>query len=117
MTTLAPTLPPPLSAPPSVATLQRLLDGLQQPMQRGVPSPPAVHAATVARDCAVDGEVVDITRLEGATPDPTPRTVSLTWSAGRTRAHARRTAAVTTASAVAVGVLTALAAAGELGLP
>lgn len=113
MTTLAPTLPPPLSAPPSVAMLQGLLDGLQQPMQRGVPSPPAVHAAALGRDRAA----VDITLLERATPDPTPRAAPLTWSAGRARSHPRRTAAVATAAAVAAGVLGALAAAGELGLP
>lgn len=143
MTTLAPSLPPPLTAPPSIATLQGLLDGLQQPMQRYVPSPPAVHAAAVGRDPATDGEVVDVPWLDGgaprpderaarpwgeaarpsvaptvaAMPGPTPRAVLLTWSAGRTHTHPRHTAAVVTAVAAGVGVLTALAAAGELGLP
>lgn len=65
------TLPPPLSAPPSLGTLQGLLDGLQQPMVRGVPSPPTPvpvfeeAAAPVVRPTSLNrGAVLDLTRLE-----------------------------------------------------
>lgn len=70
MTTTS-TLPPPLSAPPSVATLQGLLDGLQQPMRRGIPAPPtpeplfAETRGTATRAIALGrGSVLDLTHME-----------------------------------------------------
>lgn len=102
------TLPPPLSAPPTVATLQGLLDGLQQPMRRGVPSPPPCQVFEQATDPAPR-------RLPAPATPPTPP-VSLTWSAARVHHHPRRTAALA-AVAAAAGTVTAVVVAAELALP
>lgn len=104
-------LPPPLSDTPSVETLERLLVGLHQPMQRGVPSPPPPD------------RLLDLTALEHAPAVQRPAgpagPPSLSWSAG-TR---RRVLSSPAATAVGVAVVTAaaavagLAATGELSLP
>lgn len=39
-------LPPPLSSPPTVESLERLLDGLQRPLRTGVPAPPTAPPVT-----------------------------------------------------------------------
>ena len=123
------TLPPPLSDSPSVETLERLLVGLHEPMQRGVPSPPPPD------------RLLDVTVLEQATDPfrdgPAPSTVasaptvepvdasrswvppSLSWSAGTRRGLRSRPAATALGVAVvsAAGLVAGLAAAGELSLP
>lgn len=133
MTTATTVLPPPLSDAPSVETLELLLAGLHQPMQRGVPTPPRV-------DRRLDLTLFDAAPAETATPvappvpAPPPAPVApavpapeepmgttataptLSWSAGRRRTNTTATG-LGVALATAAGMVAALAAAGELSLP
>lgn len=74
MSTATLAYPPPLSAPPTVETLERLLSGLQRPLERGVPTPPA--DLQVPQRLFTDEPVLTPVLLR-----PT-RHADLTWSAG-----------------------------------
>lgn len=106
------TLPPPLSDAPSVVTLERLLAGLNQPVQRGVPSPPkAAPSAPTSEPPAATRHVAP--PVESATVAQPP---SLTWSAAHARRRLRTPTATTVRVALATvaGVVAGLAAAGEI---
>lgn len=113
--------PPPLSSPPTVEALERLLAGLDRPLERGVPSPPAVDLTddVLFGDEGPAGEGLD---EPGRAAEPTAQPAiarspspSLTWSAHH--GHARRGGAITTpAGLVATTVAAALATAIAAGL-
>ncbi len=115
--------PPPLSAPPTVETLERLLAGLSRPMERAVPTAPVVDLT----DDVLFGDDGDDDRAGGWGAAPQPQgtwvaadvqrapvtTPTLTWSA-----HGRRRAGMAmlgpsaglVATTVAAALATALAA-------
>jgi hypothetical protein len=66
--------PPPLSTPPSVDTLERMLAALHRPMEPGVPAPPTASDTS---------ELLFANRPRRVAPPapPMPRS-QLTWSAG-----------------------------------
>lgn len=101
MQTLPASYPPPLSSPPTVESLERLLTGLQRPLRDGVPAPPDTAAAPV-------------TRPVPTVVTPTPPS-TLTWSAHAAGARtAGRRVRVWWVALVALG--TAAAAAGAAGI-
>ena len=124
-TTLA--YPPPLSAAPTVETLERLLSGLQRPVERCVPTPPVIDLAAERLFEGVTRPVVDSTRGLPA-PVSTPRpaatwSAGLTWSAGNAQSTlpyplSTFSSATTAAAAAAAAALAALLSRPDLvGLP
>lgn len=123
-TTLA--YPPPLSAAPTVETLEQLLSGLQRPVERCVPTPPVDLAA----ERLFDGVARPVPPRDDVArpPVPTARPVAtwsagLTWSAGKPQSTwsfplqdlAGATTAAAAAAAAAVAAL--LARTDLVGLP
>jgi hypothetical protein len=74
MRTTGTSYPPPLSTPPSVETLERMLAALHRPMEPGVPAPPTGSDTS---------ELLFANRPRRVAPPaaPAPRG-GLTWSAG-----------------------------------
>lgn len=113
MSTATLAYPPPLSAPPTVETLERLLAGLQRPVERGVPTPPPVVAVP-------ERLFEDVRRPAPVVLRPASGP-ALTWSAGN--AHPTLpfpfgflTPLAGAATAVAVAALTMLGA-RDVALP
>ena len=138
--------PPPLSSPPTVETLERLLAGLTRPHEQGVPTPPVVdltddvlfaeervesvvdeddpartpQPGTTAQPGATAEAATATTATEPATTQPDDvavRAPSLTWSAHPRRGRRGGIGALTpTAGLVAATVAAAVATAVAAGL-
>ncbi len=115
--------PPPLSSPPTVETLERLLMGLERPEERVAPRSAVVDLSDDVlfeegpTEAARRPTEVPATAGTAATASG-PRPVSapdLTWSAHPGRSRRLRVGAPTAAVAVTTAALAAAAAAG-LGL-
>lgn len=92
--------PPPLSSPPSVETLERLLSALHRPMATGVPSPPALLP---------EPEHMFATATR---PVPTQRGMSsadLSWSAGTRHGAPGVPVALLAATAAALAAVASVA--------